>query len=179
MRPYNSVLAPRNVHTNFPKWRRYREYSGGAMTDWGAHHFDIAQWGLGMDKSGPIEIIPPQDPSRGRGVRYVYENGVTLVHGKGKSGTTFKGTAGEIYVNRGKLESTPGDIIKEPIGKKDVHLYKSPGHHDDWLNCIKTRKRPICDVEVGARSVTVCHLGNLAYQTGRDRSVILPCWGGR
>jgi len=60
MRPYNSVLSPRGVHDHFPNWRNYREYSGGMMTDWGAHHFDIAQWGLGMDDSGPVQIIPPE-----------------------------------------------------------------------------------------------------------------------
>src|SRR5262245_40096595 len=59
LRPYNSILSPRGVHQHFPDWRNYKEYSGGMMTDWGAHHFDIAQWGLGMDESGPIEIIPP------------------------------------------------------------------------------------------------------------------------
>jgi predicted dehydrogenase len=62
-RPYNSVLSPRGVHTHFPDWRNYREFSGGMMTDWGAHHFDIAQWGLGMDESGPVEIIPPKTPT--------------------------------------------------------------------------------------------------------------------
>jgi len=76
MRPYNSVLSPRGVHTHFPNWRNYREYSGGGMTDWGAHHFDIAQWGLGMDDSGPVEFIPPDDPKATRGVRYLYANGV-------------------------------------------------------------------------------------------------------
>ena len=62
LRGYNSILSPRGVHQHFPDWRNYREYSGGMMTDWGAHHFDIAQWGLGMDESGPVEIIPPEDP---------------------------------------------------------------------------------------------------------------------
>ncbi len=71
-RPYSSVLSPRGVHKHFPDWRLYREYSGGMMTDWGAHHFDIAQWGLGMDESGPIEIIPPDDVKAKRGVRYLY-----------------------------------------------------------------------------------------------------------
>ena len=60
-RPYNSVLSPRGVHKNYPNWRHYREYGGGAVTDFGAHHFDIAQWGLGMDESGPCEINPPAD----------------------------------------------------------------------------------------------------------------------
>ena len=67
-RAYNSVLSPRGVHKHFPAWRNYREYSGGMMTDWGAHHFDIAQWGLGMDDSGPVEIIPPD----GKDVKQLY-----------------------------------------------------------------------------------------------------------
>jgi predicted dehydrogenase len=161
-RGYNSVLSPRGVHTNFPDWRQYREYSGGMMTDWGAHHFDIAQWGLGMDESGPIHIIPPEDPKATRGVRYLYANGVEVVHAD-SGGIQFIGSDGEITVNRGKLESKPTEIIKIALTDKDVHLYHSKGHQRDWLDCIRTRKRPICDVEIGARSVTVCHLGNLAY----------------
>jgi predicted dehydrogenase len=165
-RPYNSVLSPRGVHNHFPNWRSYREYSGGMMTDWGAHHFDIAQWGLGMDQSGPVEIIPPGDPNAERGLRYVYANGVEVVHGPG-GGVNFVGTNGEITVNRGKLESSPAEIIQEPLGRHDVVLERSPGHHQDWINCIRSRKRPLCDVEIGARSVTVCHLGNLAYWNDR------------
>jgi predicted dehydrogenase len=165
-RAYNSVLSPRGVHSHFPNWRNYREYSGGMMTDWGAHHFDIAQWGLAMDDSGPVEIIPPKDPKAERGVRYVYANGVEMVHGPG-GGVQFIGSNGEITVNRGRLSSKPERIIKEPIGEKDIHLYRSPGHQRDWLNCIRSRRMPICDVEIGARSVTVCHLGNLAYWNHR------------
>jgi predicted dehydrogenase len=161
-RPYNSVLSPRGVHNTFPDWRQYREYSGGMMTDWGAHHFDITQWGLGMDESGPVEIIPPENPKADRGVRYLYDNGVEVVHGN-SGGVLFIGTDGAILVNRGKLASLPENVIKEPLGTKDVHLYKSPGHQRDWLNCVRSRKKPIADVEIGARSVTVCHLGNLAY----------------
>jgi len=161
-RPYNSVLSPRGVHNHFPNWRAYREYSGGGMTDWGAHHFDIAQWGLGMDHSGPVEIIPPKDPKATSGVRYIYENGVEMIHG-GPGGVTFIGTEGELFVNRGRKSSKPPSILNEPLGENDVRLYRSPGHHRDWLNCIRSRKQPICPVEVGARSVTVCHLGNLAY----------------
>jgi predicted dehydrogenase len=170
MRPYNSVLSPRGVHQHFPNWRSYREYSGGMMTDWGAHHFDIAQWGLGMDESGPVEIIPPRDPKAEHGVRYVYANGIEMIHGSEsdpKAGVTFIGTDGKIFVNRGYKASSPAEIITEPLGEKDVHLYKSPGHQRDWLNCVRGRKRPICDVEIGARSVTVCHLGNLAYWNHR------------
>ena len=70
MRPYNSVLSPRGVHGHFPNWRNYREYSGGGMTDWGAHHFDIAQWGLGMDESGPVALwMKLLEPARSRRMR--------------------------------------------------------------------------------------------------------------
>jgi predicted dehydrogenase len=167
-RPYNSVLSPRGIHNHFPNWRLYREYSGGMMTDWGAHHFDIAQWGLGMDESGPVEITPPEDPKEEKGVRYRYDNGVVVVHNPGGArGVLFVGTEGEINVDRGFLASKPEGIIKEMLTDKDVHLFKSPGHQRNWLDCIRTRKRPLCDVEIGARSVTVCHLGNLAYWNHR------------
>lgn len=173
-RPYNSTLSPRGVHNHFPDWRAYREFSGGGMTDWGAHHFDIAQWGLGMDTSGPVEITPPADPKSGNGVRYLYANGVELIHGdytdkegKGHGGVNFVGENGVIHVNRGELESWPPNIVKDPLSGTEKALMKSPGHQQNFFDCVRDRKLPICDVEIGARSVTVCHLGNLAYQHGR------------
>ena len=165
-RPYNSVLSPRGVHTHFPNWRSYREYSGGMMTDWGAHHFDIAQWGLGMDESGPVEIIPPEDPKATRGVRYLYANGVEMIHGD-SGGVLFIGTEGKILVNRGKFEATPKELGEAPLGDKAIRLYNSYSHTKDFLTCMRSRKKPICDVEIGCRSVTVCHLGNLAYWNHR------------
>ena len=154
----------RNIHP--VRWRAFRDYSGGGMTDWGAHHFDIAQWGLGMDESGPVEVHPP-DGKEYKQLTYKYANGVPMFHG-GANGVLFTGTDGRIEVNRGHLRSWPAEIIKTPIGPSDVHLYKSPsnswtGQNLNWQQCIKTRQRPICDVEIGCRSVTVCHLGNLAY----------------
>ena len=173
MRPYNSELSPRRnpdptkvVHQHFPNWRNYREYSGGMMTDWGAHHFDIAQWGLGMDESGPVEIIPPADPKAQKGVKFVYANGIVLEHGN-SGGVLFIGDKGKILVNRGKFVATPESIGEEKIPENGIHLYKSSNHLRDFLDCVKTRKRPICDVEIGARSATVCHLGNLAYWNHR------------
>jgi len=162
MRPYHSILSPRGVHNHFPQWRRYREYSGGSMTDMGAHHFDIAQWALDMDESGPVEIIPPEDPKATSGVTFRYANGIEMIHG-GPQGCTFEGSEGTLHIGRGVLESEPKEIIEEPLGEDDVHLFRSPGHHRNWLDCIRSRQRPVADVEVGARSVTVCHLGNLAY----------------
>ena len=165
-RPYNSILSPRGVHKHFPDWRNYREYSGGMMTDWGAHHFDITQWGLGMDESGPVEIIPPENPKATKGLRYIYANGVEVIHGD-SGGVLFIGSSGKIFVNRGKFKADPESLAEDPIPDNGIHLYKSSNHLEDFLTCIRTRKRPICDVEVGCRSVTVCHLGNLAYWNHR------------
>jgi len=166
-RPYNSILSPRGVHNHFPAWRSYREYAGG-LTDMGAHYFDIAQWALGMDASGPVRATPPENPKEGRGARLFYENGVEMEHVDGPTGCTFYGEKGRLHIERGKLESEPASIAREPLGKDDVHLPESPGHHRDWVNCIKSRKRPIADVEIGARSVALCHLVNLAYWYGRE-----------
>ena len=166
MRPYSSILSPRGVHNHFPAWRKYREYSGGGHTDMGAHHYDIAQWALGMDHSGPVEIIPPDDPDAIRGAKYKYANGVVMEHG-GPSGCTFYGSEGTLRIDRGILQSDPEAIVKEPLGKDDVHLPKSPGHHRNWLDCIRKREKCVADVEYGARAVTVVHLGNLAYWNRR------------
>ena len=137
------------------------------MTDWGAHHFDIAQWGLGMDDSGPVEIYPP-DGKDFPTLTYKYANGVTVICGpENKMGARFDGEKGSIYVNRGNLESTPEELVEQPLADEDVHLYVSKNHHQNWLECIKSRKSPICDVEIGHRSATVCHLGNIAIRTGR------------
>jgi predicted dehydrogenase len=153
-RPYNSVLSPRGVHNHFPNWRSYREYSGGGHTDMGAHHYDIAQWALGMDGSGPVEIIPPEDPKATTGVRYLYENGVEMVHG-GPDGCVFTGALGKLHITRGRLASEPESIVKDPLGAGDVHLEKSPGHHRNWIDCIRSRKAPVAEVEIGARTVTI------------------------
>ena len=167
IRPYNSILSPRGMHKHFPQWRRYREYSGGGHTDMGAHHYDIAQWALGMDQSGPVKVIPPADKKAGKGVKYVYANGVEMEHG-GPGGCTFHGENGTLRIDRGHLSSDPEEIVKEPLGEDDVRLFKSPGHHRNWLDCIKSRELTVADVEYGARTVTVIHLGNLAYQHGRE-----------
>lgn len=165
-RPYNSILSPRGVHDHFPDWRNYREFSGGMMTDWGAHHFDIAQWGLGMDDTGPVEIIPPEDPKATKGLRYVYANGVELIHGN-SGGVLFVGEEGKIFCNRGQFRAEPESIAKEPLGDNAIRLYKSTNHYDDFVKAIRSRQKPICDVEIGARSASVCHLGNLAYWNHR------------
>ncbi len=165
-RPYNSILCPPPSFTGYPLWRSYRDYSGGGMTDWGAHHFDIAKWALGMDGSGPVEIYPP-DGKDVKLLTYKYANGVTMTHGNGGRGVLFTGTEGKVEVARGFLRTYPDSLMQTPTGPNEVHLYESPGHHDDWFRSIRTRQKPICDVEIGCRSVSVCHLGNLAYWLNR------------
>jgi len=160
-RPYNERILK--------GWRAYRDYSGGGMTDWGHHHFDIAQWALDADDTGPVEIVPPN----GKDVQlltYIYANGVEVTHGgEGGAGVIFRGTEGKIRVDRGKLETEPAGIMQKPIGPDEVHLYNTTGmgHKGNFTDCVRTRKRPICDVEIGCRSVTVCHLGNIAYMLRR------------
>ena len=85
--------------------------------------------------------------------------------GQGGANVLFEGEKGTISVSRGKIESNPPEILKEPLGPSDVHLYVSKSHHGNWLDCIKSRKLPICDVAIGHRSATVCHLGNIAVRT--------------
>jgi predicted dehydrogenase len=162
MRPYNSALSPRGVHDHYPTWRLYREYSGGMLTDFGAHHFDIVQWALDMDQSGPIEVLPPEDPSSPYGARLFYANGIEVIHG-GPDGVTFLGTRGAIHVSRDRLVSIPEKILQEPLADSDVHLPRHAGHVANWIECVKERKQPICNVEVGARSIACAHLCNLAY----------------
>ena len=167
LRPYHSVLSPRGVHNHFPQWRKYDEYSGGGHTDMGAHHYDIAQWALDMDQSGPVKIIPPQERNAKRGVKFIYENGIEMVHG-GPSGCVFHGENGTLRIDRGVLQGTPEKLVKEPLGNGVKRQPVSPGHHRDWLDCIKSRKAPVAEVEKGARTVTIIHLGNLAYRQNRS-----------
>ena len=160
-RPYHSKLSA-------VSWRPYREFCGGGFADMGAHHFDIAQWALGMDHTGPTKIYPPDADGRER-VSFEYANGIIMNHVGGNSlGLTFYGSDGELYVGRDGLRAKPESILKEPIGPDDIRLYKSDDHHGNWLDCIRTRKKCVADVEIGARSATICHLGNIAYQLGQE-----------
>ncbi len=175
-RPYNSQLCPRGVHTHFPAWRNYQEYAGGQLADMGAHHFDIAQWAMGMDASGPLEVIPPENPRTGRGLRFTYPNGVTVVHNEFVKGPdnrdvsadcVFEGTDGMILVSRSGISSRPGTILEQPLAATDRRVYPSTSHHGNWIECVRGKKEPICTAEIGHRSATICHLANIGYRLGR------------
>ena len=165
LRGYNEALSPRGMHNHFPAWRNYQEYSGGGFTDMGAHHFDIAQWGMGADDSGPVEIVPP-DGRENSMLTYRYANGVTLFHG-GPRGVLFTGTEGVILVDRSFFQAMPEAVAKDPIGDDEVHLYRATNHVRNFLDCVRSREETICPAEVGCRSVTICHLGNLAVWNKR------------
>lgn len=162
MREYNEILCPKGVHNHFPLWRNYREYAGGGLADMGAHHFDIAQWALNTDGTGPVLIEPPSGKET-TGLRYTYANGTQMYHG-GPSGCTFEGTKGTIYVDRDKFQVTPEELGKAEVKDDHEAVYYSTNHHRNWIECIKSRKQTICPAEVGHRSASVCHLGNLGYQ---------------
>jgi len=167
--PYNKLRHPYN-------FRWFYDHSGGKMTDWGAHHNDIAQWGLGMDGSGPVSIegtcvFPTEglyDVATSFEITYEYATGQRVIcSSEGRFGVTFEGSDGWVWVTRGDIETSPADLRYETFGPGDERLYYSGNHHQNWFDCMQSRERPVCDVEIGHRSVTVCHLGNIALRTGR------------
>lgn len=168
--PYNYRLSPPTSEKFFPDWRKFRETGGGILTDWGAHMFDIAQWGLGMDRSGPVRFEPPKDRNAVRGMRMVYENGIEMIHedfGRGW-GVRFIGSEGTLDVSRQYLETNPANILTAELEASNTILNESRGnHYQNWLDAIKNRSRPICDVEIGHRSASVGNICNIAYQLGR------------
>lgn len=154
------------------------------MTNWGAHHLDIAQWGLGMDASGPVAVegsaaFHPDlvhEVTETLRLKYTYADGAAVICGQGQkdiaSGTRFIGTDGEVFVNRGKLMTNPEELANIPADQlsgvsNPVLLTKSNDHISNFLDCIRSRELPICDVEIGHRSATVCHLGNIVARLGR------------
>lgn len=166
-KPFNAELAPPITKDVYPNWRNYKEFGGGGVTDWGAHMFDIAQWALDMDDSGPTEIFAPDADHPF--LTYHYKNNIVMTHEKWEwnNAVLFTGTEGEIRIARGKLETTPASVKNLIIDATQKHVYKSENHYKDFLNAMRTRVKPICDVETGHRTATVCNLGNIAYQLKR------------
>jgi predicted dehydrogenase len=192
--PYNE----NRVHYNF---RFFWDYSGGQMTNFGAHHLDIAQWGLGMDDSGPVTIegsgtFPKEkdlcevcDTCK---ITYTYGNGVKVILVQPQranrkkddpvetappsidaaikapaAGVIFYGENGSLLVDRQQILADKPELLKTEFTSSDKRLTVSNDHYKHFLECIKTRQKPITDVEVGHRSATVCHLGNIAVRLQR------------
>lgn len=156
-------LNPEKNEAAWGAWRWYRETGGGLMTDWGAHMIDIAQWGLSMDRNGPVEVIPA---SGDQPLTYRYANGVEMLITKfdeGRQGVKFLGENGWIKVSRGNYDTSIADL---QIGKEPEN-FSFGAHHVDFIDCIRKRKDPIVPVEVGHSTCTACTIGNIAHELGR------------
>lgn len=170
MNVYNEELAPPMERNTFPNWRNYKEYGGGMICDWGAHMFDIAQWALGMDDSGPIEFTPPEEGAL-QPLSMRYANGTVMTHEPFRkadgNAVRFIGSDGVIDISRSFLDTIPAKLQDEVIGEDKIRLYKSDDHYTDFLTSMKTRKQPLSTVEIGHRTASLCHIVNLCYEFDR------------
>ena len=170
MNPYNEELIFPLERGGFPNWRDYKEYGSGMVGDWGAHMFDIAQWAMGMDNSGPVEFLPP-DQKEFRPLTMRYANGTIMTHEAFRkadgNAVRFIGTDGVIDISRSFLDTIPAKLQDQVIGDNEIKLYHSDDHYDDFLNSMKTRKQPLSTVEVGHRTASLCHLVNICYELNR------------
>ena len=175
-----AAYTEKRCHWNF-RW--ILDYSGGQVTDWGAHHIDIAHWGMDCDATGPVEVhgkgLFPEDGLWNAAVDYdfecLYANGLVMRVASNNhipQGVRFIGDDGWVHVTRGGLKTNPPDLRQAKIEPNELHLPRPAGdhrqgHRRDFLHCVKTRKTPITPAEVGHRSATVPHLGNIAMILGR------------
>jgi len=172
-------VAPYHVDRCLYRFRFHLDYSGGQVTNTGAHAIDIVQWGLGTDSTGPVEFrdLGSVWPDAGHlyttavrthfGARYA--NGVELecVTQSPGFGARFEGTEGWIQFTGGTLQASADAILETPLGPDALRLPVSPGHYRDFIDSVKSRQDPIEPVEVGHRTASVCHLGNIAMRLGR------------
>jgi myo-inositol 2-dehydrogenase/D-chiro-inositol 1-dehydrogenase len=161
-----------------PGWLRISDYGAGMVTGWGSHHFDIAQWAMGTELTGPVEVQGeaefPKDglwdvhgPFR---IEYTYANGVKVIatdEQKNRPGLVFQGTDGWVYVTRGRIDAEPKSLLQETIRPGETKLYVSNNHKGNFYECVKSRAPTIAPVEVGHRSCTICLLGDIAMRLGR------------
>lgn len=161
-----------------PGWLRIADYGAGMITGWGAHHNDIAQWGMGTEYTGPVEIQGQAEfPKDGLwdvhgdfSIEYTYASGVKVIcadNKKNKQGVVFEGSEGWVYVRRGFIDAQPKSLLNSTIGPDEIHLYKSNRHKENLIECIKSRAETVAPVEVAHRSCTVCLLGEIAMRIGR------------
>ncbi len=174
--------AWRPFNPDWMGWMRWRDFSGGEMTNWGAHGLDQIQWALGTDDTGPVEIKPLSSGPGGQ-LSMRYANGVevkfVLEQGHGPmGGAVFVCEKGKLEINRNKFVSNPPEIAAQLLKNLDVAeeerkwsdslaLWQARWHMQNWLDCIRSRKLPVADVEIGHRSVTLCHLANIVRAAGR------------
>jgi len=149
------------------------DYAGGQVTNNGVHALDFVQWANGTDLTGPVEIEGcgefPKDglfeTPTSWNIEYVYADGVKLLFSSGKSGVRFEGSAG--WIQSSPFDAHPKSLLTSVIGPDEIHLYESSDHKQDFLYCVRDRTDPIAHAEIGHRSASICHLGNIAMLTGR------------
>jgi len=163
-------FCAQRTHYDF---RNILDYSGGKLTDWGAHHIDIAQWALGRMNSGPVLIEGvgnyPRDGLWNAAVHYelncTYDDGVRLsITNRFENGVKFEGDDGWIFVNRGRIEAGPESLLAATIGPNEDRLHRSTDHHQNVLDCVRSRREPVAPIEHAHRTITIAHLGNIAMQ---------------
>lgn len=170
--------APHHSSRCFYTFRFLQDYSGGETTNTGAHKFDIVQWALGTDRTGPVEVedLGSELPKTGLfdavskiHFRARYANGVELLCTPGGVGGTarFEGTEGAVYVDWNSMRTEPESLATTVIGPNEIHLHQSRDHKRDFLDSIKSGRDPIAPVEVGHRSASLCHLANITMKLGR------------
>jgi predicted dehydrogenase len=175
--PYHEERVHPQANINDrPGWLRIVDYGAGMITGWGAHHNDIAQWGLGTELSGPVEVEGHGDfPRDGLwdvhgdfSINYTYADGVVVnCASQYTNGVRFEGDKGWVFVTRGIWDAEPKSLLNEIIGPEETRLYVSNNHKGNWFDCIRSRRETICPAEIGHRSNTVCLLGQIAMQLGR------------
>lgn len=150
-------------------WRCYWEYGSRKHGDIGAHDYDITQWALGRDDSGPVEFIPKGFNGASHH-HFKYDDGVIVWRDKlpkDKFQIHFIGTEGEVRVGRGKIETSPAELVRHRFTDADIQVYESKEHRANFIECVQTRKETICPPSVGHRSGTVCQLAAIAERVGR------------
>ncbi|MCP5532948.1 MAG: Gfo/Idh/MocA family oxidoreductase [Akkermansiaceae bacterium] len=150
-------------------WRCYWEYGSRKFGDWGAHHFDIVQWALGRDDTGPVEFIP-KGHEGSEFHHYRYADGITVWRDRKPDNghmIRFIGSEGEVLVSRGKVASSPKELVRHRYGPNDVQVYESKDHRVNFIESIRSRKPTICPASVGHRSGTICQLSGIAERLGR------------
>ena len=171
LNPPVSIDPPMN-EKYWAQWRYFKETGGGFTCDWGAHNFDIGQWALGMDRGGPVEIIPAGFIETEH-LTYIYENGVTMSNKPWDGGKTrgikFWGSDGWIEVSRGRYAASDDSLLPAGYNDKNKGLKYESGtsHLDNFVESVRARKEPIANVETGQRTCTTCILGNIATELGR------------
>lgn len=167
-RGFHPLLAPQPGERLWPKWRDYAEWGGGMVTDWGAHMFDIVQWALDMDESGPVRFRPSPVGTTELGGGFSYANGFKVTHQSFDRGNAirFIGSEGQLDVSRGFLDSPIAGLVEREIKEGEERVYFSDGHEADFITSAKAGKDPICSAETGHRTASVCTAMNICYRLG-------------